>query len=168
MKKIYSISGNWTDEEKEVLIELIELFRLRMADDDPEKNLLLGKAKQYSDNRIVSLIKSALSDINSGFPRTNYTVLTFDKLVDDDMLVNGAMVFAMIGEGVLQLRNQIDYSDSGLSIAMFNKTQMYQGWAGFMLQQYIEDKKEVKASVIPRSGNAGFIGVGTEFGYDGW
>jgi hypothetical protein len=73
-----------------------------------------------------------------------------------------------MAEGILQLRNQVDYSDSGLTVAMFNKTGMYQGWVGFLLQTYLSDKKAVKSAVIPKSANSGFVGIGTEFGYDGW
>jgi hypothetical protein len=166
MQKYYNISGNYTNDEKKILEDLITTFRLRTSDDDPEKNVLGGKVQQYSDNKIVQLLFTANKDINSGFPRTKYTLFEFYNKVDDDLLVNGAIVWALIGEGLLQLRNQIDYSDSGLTVAMFNKTALFQGWAGFFLQQYLIDKKEFKSTVIPGSSNSGFVGIGSEFGYD--
>jgi hypothetical protein len=168
MQKVYNISGNYTDEEKEMLQTMIEHFRIKMADDDPGKNILLGKTNQYSDNKIISLLYTALSDINSGYPKTNYNIFEFTQLIDDDLIINGAIIFALMAEGILQLRNQVDYSDSGLTVAMFNKTGMYQGWVGFLLQTYLSDKKAVKSAVIPKSANSGFVGIGTEFGYDGW
>ncbi|MCX8074093.1 MAG: hypothetical protein N2749_00705 [Clostridia bacterium] len=168
MKKIYKISGNYTPEEKEVLTKYIDMFRMRVADDDPEKNILNKKAYQYSDDTIVKLIMQSLSDINSGFPRTTYSLIYFDRNIDDNLIVDGAIVFALIREGILQMRNQIDYSDSGLSIAMFNKTSLYQGWASFLMQKYLQDKKDVKRAAMAKMPNAGFLGIGSEFGYDGW
>jgi hypothetical protein len=168
MKKIYSISGNYTPEEKAILQEYIEMFRLRVSDDDSEKNILNKKTSQYSDNTIVKLLMQALNDINSGFPKTDYGLIFFTNSIDNNLIVDGAIVFALIREGLLQLRNQIDFSDSGLSIGMFNKTGLYQGWAGFLIQQYLSDKKEIKRAAKATLPNAGFLGIGSEFGYDGW
>jgi hypothetical protein len=135
-----------------------------MSDDDPQANILLGKVLKYSDDKIIKLFKRSLNDLNGGSPRTNYTLFNFPE---DDLLISGAVIFALISEGILQLRNQVDFSDSGLSINMFNKTGGYQGWAGFLLQQYILDKTAFKATVVPRSANSGFVGIGSEFGYQG-
>lgn len=168
MKRNYNIPGNYTEEEKAILRECIDIFRLKTSDDDPEKNILNKKMQQYSDAKIVSFLQAALGDLNSGFPKTNYDLIYFSKNIDSDLIVDGAIIFAMIAEGILQLRNQVDFSDSGLSIAMFNKTGMYQGWASFLLQEYMRVKQELKSSVLPRSHNAGFVGIGSEFGYDGW
>jgi hypothetical protein len=168
MKKRYSISGTYTPDQIEVLEGLIDNFRGKMFDDDPEKNILIGKKNQYTDNKIISLLNITMNDINSGWPKTNYDLFQFVNLIDNDMPVDGAIVFALMGEGVLQLRNQVDYSDSGLSISMFNKTGLYQSWAGIYLQDYMAQKKEFKSTVIPRSENSGFYGIGTEFGYGSW
>jgi hypothetical protein len=165
MKKIYQISGNYTQEEKQTLQDMIIAFRIRVSDDDPEKNILNKKTQKYSDDKIVQFFKMALGDINSSAPRTNDTIFSLAQIGQDDLIIEGAIVFSLISEGLLQLNNQMDYSDSGLSIALFNKTGLYQGWAGFFLQQYIGDKKEFKSSVIPRSANSGFFGVSSEFGY---
>ena len=100
--------------------------------------------------------------MNNGIPRTNYTV---EEFPDDSLLVTGAMIQSFIAEGILQLRNQTDYSDAGLSVSMFNKTTGYQGWAGFLVQTYMQDKREFKRGVIARSGG-GFIGIRSQFSQD--
>lgn len=168
MKKIYKITGNYTAEQKETLQQLINEFRIRMSDDDPEKNILNKKKAQYSDDKIVSFLKLGAHDINGGIPPTKYSIFQLYKMGNSDLIVEGAMIFSLIAEGILQMRNQVDYSDSGLSIAMFNKTGIYQGWVGFLLQQYLADKKEFKSSVIPNSFNSGFFGITSEFGYRGY
>jgi hypothetical protein len=165
MKRVFDISGNYTTDQKAALVDYIELFRGCIADDDPEKNILNGKMKQYTDDRVVFFLNRALKDLNSGTPRCNYSLFNFP---DDDLLVSGAIVFALMAEGLLQLRNQVNFNDSGLSINMFDKTGQYQGWVSFLLQAYLQDKAEFKAGVIPTSYNSGFLGIGSEFGYDGW
>lgn len=165
MKKIYQISGNYTDEEKGILQDMITGFRVRMSDDDPEKNILNKKKEQYSDNRIVKFLELAVKDVNDGYPRTNYSIFKLYQMGEDSLVVDGAIIFALMAEGMLQLRNQVDYNDSGLSIALFNKTGLYQSWAGLLLQQYMQDKAMFKSSIIPRSANSGFVGVSSEFGY---
>ena len=44
--KDYQIQGDYTEEQKEILSQLIEQFRLLVADDDPEKNILNTKRQK--------------------------------------------------------------------------------------------------------------------------
>lgn len=165
MKKKYTLPGSYTDEQKEILISLIDLFRVSVSDDDPEKNILNNKTSQYSDEKIISLLNRAMQDINGGFPLTNFTIYEFATRWDNTLIVDGAVVFALIGEGILQLRNQVDYSDSGLSIALFNKSPQYQGWAGILMQNYMQAKAEFKRAYTIENQPSIFYGIGSEFGY---
>lgn len=164
MKKVITLRGNYTDEQKQIILDLIDLFRGSISDSNPDKNILAGKVQTYSDNEVVFYINRAIKDLNTGVPKTNYTLYDFP---DDDILVSGAVVFALISEGLLQLKNQVDFSDSGLSINLFNKTSGYQGWAGFLMQQYVTDKMQWKSTILPLSSGSGFVGVGSQFGYYG-
>lgn len=157
------IKGNYTDKEKATLFELIEAFRVTMADDDSTKNILNEKKEAYTDNKIIALLKRGARDINGGQPRTNYTIFQLAQK-DSALLIDAAVIFALMSEGILQVRNQIDFSDSGLSIAMFNKTQIYQGWASFLLQTYLQNKSEFKNSVTVLDSNI-FQGIHSEFAY---
>jgi hypothetical protein len=168
MNKLYSITGNYTPEQIEILKGYIDTFRLRVKDYDPDKNILIGKKLEFTDNEIIALIKTSLSDINSGYPRSNYTLFDFTALIDVDTVMDGAVIFSLMGDGILQLRNQIDYSDSGLTIAMFNKTTLYQSWMGLLLQDYMRAKAAVKAAILPTSENSGFVGMGSEYSYRLW
>ncbi|MGL5718190.1 MAG: hypothetical protein ACRCX2_34615 [Paraclostridium sp.] len=169
MKRNYGFIGDYTENEKEQLQGLIDIFRLRMADDDPEKNILNNKLSQYSDEKVIRFLYTSLDDLNGGIPKTNYSIFEFIKVSDNDLLVLGAMVFALMSEGILQVRNQLDFNDSGLSIGMFNKTSIYQGWASFIMQTYFQYKAEWKNSLTSRLPNSGFVGIDSEFGvYNGW
>lgn len=166
LNKVYSISGNYTDAEKAILSELIDGFRMLISDDEPEKYILRDKTAYYSDNKIVQYLNMAARDVNNtGEPRTKYSLFEFHNLYMDMDIIQGAMLFACMSEGFMQLANQVDFSDSGLSIAMFNKSQLYQSWYGVMAQEYIASKERFKQTIIPQSANSGFIGIGSEFGY---
>lgn len=146
--------------------QMINDFRNLVSDTEPDKNILDGKNSKYTDAQIYFFLKQSLKDLNSGIPSTDYTLEDFPE---DDLLVTGAIVFSLIAEGLLQLRNQIDYSDGGLAISLFNKTGAYQGWAGFLLQQYSGGKREFKQGIISRSTGAGFYGIRSQFsGRWGW
>lgn len=164
LTKVYNITGNYTDAEKAAYKYLIDQFRLGIGDDVPEDNLLIGKIYQYSDNQIIALLNRALTDCNYGYPKSNLDIVRFRK-ENANLLILGATVFSLIREGIFQLRNQIDFNDSGLSIAMFNKTQLYQSWYGALAQQYLQEKQAYKDSIIPSSPGAGFKGISSEFGY---
>lgn len=161
MKRKSDLKGDYTDEEKKIITDLIDLFRVTVNDDDPEKNILDKKTNHYSDQKILALIKRALSDINGTPPRTTYSLTYFVNNIDDTILIDGAVLFAMMGEGILQLRNQVDFSDSGLTIAMFNKTGQYQSWVQLLMQNYFSAKAEIKATV--NAGTGMFIGIESEF-----
>ena len=164
MTKIYDINGNYTQSEKEMYKDIIDSVRLRIADDDPYKNVLNGYEEQISDGMIISLAKEATRDINSNVPRTKYsTEYIYSK--DSELLIEGIMIFFLIHEGLLQTANQIDFNDNGLGIAMFNKTALYQSWYSSLLQLYLQHKQDWKDSIIPSSANSGFFGIQTEFGY---
>lgn len=164
MKRIYNISGNYTDSEKAMFEDLIDAVRLRIADDNVMKNFLYKHEERITDEQIVSFSKEAARDLNSGNPPTRMTVEMFYKY-NSELLVEGVILFYLISKGILHLENQIDFNDSGLSIAMFNKTGLYQSWYGTLLNSYLNGKQQFKSGVIPNSVNSGFHGINSEFGY---
>lgn len=164
LTKVYHITGDYTEKEKEVYKNLIDEFRLGIGDDIPEHNVLYNKMYQYSDNMIISLLNRAMRDCNNGYPKSNLSIVRFYE-ENANLLLLGATIFSLIREGIFQVRNQIDFNDSGLSIAMFNKTQLYQSWYGTLVQQYMQEKQMYKDSIIPSSEGAGFVGISSEFGY---
>lgn len=159
----FDVQGHYaTEEERLELLGMMNTFVLKMGDIDKSKNILNGKTFQFPDWQIIAMLKEGVKDINSGTPRTDFTIFNFP---DKDLIVSAAVIHALMAEGILQLRNNVDFSDSGFSVALFNKTGSYQNWAMFLLQMYTKEKAEFKTSIIPRSHNSGFFGVGSEFGY---
>ena len=120
-----------------------------------------GRQQEFTNSQILKLFERAIKDLNKGSPPTHYTIFDFP---DEGLLVDGAVIFSLIAKGLLQLRNQIDVNDSGLSVGLFRKTGQYQGWAGFLLQTYLQDKVDFKRGLLARRHDAGFVGIGSEFG----
>lgn len=157
----------YSDEaEKEKMINLFDAFRTEINDADAELNILNGQEIENSNLRILKYFQRAIRDLNSGTPITKYQIKDFP---DEGLLIDGAVIFYLIANGILQMRNQLDYNDGGLAIGMFNKTGQYQSWAQFLLQTYQQNKMSFKQGELARSYNAGFLGIGSEFGYlTGW
>lgn len=143
--------------------ELRSDLRGMLNDSVASRNILNGKKSAYTDKELDLFMKMAIRDLNSGSPRTNYTLETFPE---PDLIITASMIFSFISEGVLQLRNNVDYNDAGLSLGLFNKTGAYQGWAGFLLQTYLTNKLEFKRGIISNSPGAGFVGITSPFSYD--
>lgn len=129
---------------------LIKRFRLKILDLEPMENLLKGDL-EFSDERIEGFIIEALFDINEMTPRTRYTIQKFPQTA---LLLDGALVQMLVAQGLLQLRNQVSYSDAGLSVNLNDKSGYYAQWLGQISAKYEEGKRRLKASIHP-----GFRGV---------
>ena len=114
LSKIYNIDGNYTPEEKEMYEDIIDAVRLRVSDDEPLKNILNKRQEKITDGEIIRLANEAARDINSGNPRTKYSV-SFIYKKDSELIILGIMIFWFIRDGLLQTANQPDFNDSGLS-----------------------------------------------------
>ena len=100
MTKYYNIPGNFTQQEKETFIELIDDFRVLSADFNPENNIAYRKKSIFTDTQIISFYELAVGDLNSGLPRTNFTALAFGMSQDRSLLVLSAVIFSLISEGI--------------------------------------------------------------------
>jgi hypothetical protein len=132
--------------------ELIPRFRLRMLDVDPAKNTLLEEL-EFTDDQVRGFILESFYDINESEPRTSYTLDQFPKT---SLLLDGALVFALQARGLIQLRNQLSYSDAGFSVNLDDKSGNYAQWLSMITNRYLTDRKELKRSIVPR-----FRGVGS-------
>ncbi len=156
------VKKTFTDEEERIkMVSLFDDFRTEIYDCCPEKNILDDKKNVADARHVHRYFKRAVRDLNAGSPITNYTLVNFP---DTGLLVEGAVVFFLIANGLLQLRNQLNYNDAGLTINMFDKSAMYQSWVQMLYSMYLQGKKSFKNSEITRSYGAGFYGIGSEFG----
>lgn len=138
--------------------QLIAMLRGLISDDDPQKNVLNLKKLQYTDQQLSLFLKMALADINAWPPRGTLKL----EEAPDMILVLGAAVFLSISEGILQLRNNVAFNDAGLTVDMFNKSGGYQSYAGFLLQQYVQQRNLFKMGELANRADF-FIGIASTF-----
>ncbi len=132
--------------------DLIPRFRIRVLDDNVEKNTLLEEL-EFTDEQVKGFIMESLYDINEYEPRTDFKLDGFPKT---SLLLDGALVFALQARGLIQLRNQISYSDAGFSVNLDDKSGNYAQWLNMVSTKYLNNLKEFKRSIVPR-----FRGVGS-------
>lgn len=160
---IDEVSKKYTDPVQYAMMrEFISDFRARTKDIE-RLNILDDNKFHYSDGEICYYIEAGIGDLNLGNPITNFTQFNFPKS-HRELILDAAMIKAFIADGILQLRNNVAFSDSGLQINMFDKSGGYQSWVANLYQTYIMNKNAFKLWV--NAGRASiFIGMGSEFGY---
>jgi hypothetical protein len=132
--------------------QLVPRFRIRILDTDPEKNTLLEDL-EFTDDQVKGFIMEALHDINESEPTTSYPLEKFPKT---SLLLDGAVCFALQARGLIQLRNQISYSDAGFSVNLDDKSGNYAQWLTMISTRYLNGVRDFKRSLVPR-----FRGVGS-------
>jgi hypothetical protein len=124
----------------------IILFVRELLRDRADVNSLLDGV-ETSDTIIGMCIELAADDFTNTPPLIGR--YTADR-VPANILVLGTLIWVLRSAGFLQSRNQLDYSDGGISIRVSDKTSLYQSWIAQMMQEYeakkLSHKKAVNAS----------------------
>lgn len=125
--------------------------------DTPELNRLIRK--QESDDEMLEFaIEMAISDWNSTPPHIGATtIMNFPGLF---MLLHGAAIQILVSQGILQARNELNYSAGGSNFVRSNKTGYYMQWLVNLDNKYQQNKRNMKISSNLRRG---WGGVNSEY-----
>lgn len=148
-----------TKEEQIVADSLLAKFRRSVADDDKLKNVLDLYEHSFSDEQVYNFISDAIDDINSGYPRSEYTIVS---LQDPSMLINGTIVHAFMAKGFLEIKNSVPINDQGVQVNMYEKGPNFQAIAQNYAQLFESQKAQLKAALCY---NNMFVGIPSEFSY---
>ena len=77
------------------------------------------------------------------------------------LLIYGSSINTLRSAGILQSRNELAYSSGGVSVRIFDKTQLYQSWINQFVAEYERKKQNFKISLNINSALAG--GVASEY-----
>lgn len=132
---------------QEPMATYVRRFRNRMMDTDPLKNILNDYQLEFTDPQIAGFIEEAWYMINEAEPRTNYRLERFPKT---SLLLDGAMMTALEGRGLLHLRNQLNYSDAGFSVNLDDKSGHYAQWLSQKATIFFQDLKQFKRAQVPK------------------
>ncbi|MGA1353693.1 MAG: hypothetical protein ACO32I_02760 [Candidatus Limnocylindrus sp.] len=112
--------------------------------DYPELNRLID-GEETSDRMIAWSVIDALDDINNTPPLIGtFTIETFPYR---HLLMRGTVLAVLESVGLLQTRNQISYSDGGISVNASDKAPMIMNWINMLRGQYEQKKQQYKIAV---------------------
>lgn len=141
----------YTVREKELIHEL----RVLLKDTPREATRTLStlveeeRGERWTDIALMVYITQCLADINCEPAQTQYEIENYPPAWKS-CIINGAMVFALVAEGILQVGEQFSYSDNGISLNV-NLSQGYTSIAQMMLNGYVEMRKNIKRSMRPHA-----------------
>lgn len=119
------------------LINLIRLF-LR---DNPKLNVLIKK-EETDDDVIKLAINMAISDWNSTPPLL--APVRLESFPVFDWLIVASCMFILQSSGVLQYRNELQYSDGGITVNPWSKGPAYTTLAGMWAERVERTKTQFK------------------------
>jgi hypothetical protein len=123
--------------------EIVAMIRLYLRD-FPELNRLIS-GEETSDRMIAWAVVDALDDFNSTPPFIgNYGLTNFPSL---SMLREATVIRVLESVGLLQMRNQMNYSDGGISVSISDKSQFLMGWIQMLRNSYEQKKIRIKSSL---------------------
>jgi hypothetical protein len=119
--------------------------RLRkfLRDIDELNKLLEGK--ESSDSQLRMALEDALDDWNNTPPRL--TPVTLENHPSPRLLIRGAAIEVLISAGIFYSRNRLNYSDGGITVAVYDRAQDYQAWANHFVNDYERKKIETKKAI---------------------
>jgi hypothetical protein len=119
--------------------------RLRkfLRDIDELNKLLEGK--ESSDSQLRMAVEDALDDWNNTPPLI--AKVTLESHPSPRLLLRGAAIEVLMSAGIFYSRNRLNYSDGGITVAVYDKAQDYQSWANQFVADYERKKIEVKKAI---------------------
>lgn len=139
----------------------IHTMRLWMRD-YPQLNRLI-RGEESSNRMIAWAVTDCLSDFNGTPPPLGQYSL--EQLIDlgyTSLLRYGTAVNLLQSVGLLQTRNQLNFSDGGINVAISDKTPLLQSWIQMFQNKYEQDKLKIKVS-LNIQGIMGEAGLHSEY-----
>lgn len=148
-------AGTAEQDARERVRKLLRLF----LNDTPELNRLIRR-EESDDTKLDLAIDLAVDNYNVTAPvLQTHTVANFPSLY---LLIYGATIQVLRSAGILQSRNELAYSSGGVSVRIFDKTQLYQSWIAQFVAEYERTKANFKIASNINNALAG-SGVASEY-----
>lgn len=139
----------------------IHMMRLWMRD-YPQLNRLISGV-EHSNRLIAWGVLDFLSDFNmSPPPLGQYTIEQLLDLGYSSLARRGTAIALIESVGLLQTRNQLNFSDGGINVGISDKTPQLMQWLNTFQSKYEQDKTKIKIS-LNIQGIMGERGVHSEF-----
>ena len=124
------------------LAEFVSHLRQYLRD-FPELNRLID-GQETSDRMLAWAVIDALDDFNNTPPFIgNHTVGSFPY---KSLLLRGAVIAVLESVTMLQMRNQMQYSDGGITVSVSDKGPLLMQWISMLQGSYERKKVQYKMS----------------------
>ncbi len=141
----------------------IHMMRLWMRD-YPQLNRLI-RGVEHSNRLIAWAVLDFLSDFSqSPPPLGQYTIEHLLDLGYSNLARRGTAIALIESVGLLQTRNQLNFSDGGINVGVSDKTPQLQSWLSMFQSKYEQDKMKIKIS-LNIEGITGEQGVHSEYAW---
>lgn len=128
------------------LDNLVNVLRVRLKDTHPDY-----RKRRWVDSELQTFLENALWDINVTPPQTTYFLYSgntayYNSVPDwKGLIVEGAVIFSLIAQGIFEIGKEFSFSDNGISLSM-DRGGKYQNFASMLLSQYEARKVAVKTN----------------------
>jgi len=124
----------------------ISMMRFWMRDQPALNRLIRGV--EHSNRLIAWATVDFLSDFNSTPPPLGqYTIEQLLDLGYTSLARRGTAIALIESVGLLQTRNQLNFSDGGINVGISDKTPQLQSWLQLFQSKYEQDKLKIKVSL---------------------
>lgn len=125
--------------------------------DIPALNALLDGV-ETTDTLIEFCLDLALDDFNTSPPLIgNFQLASHPS---QSLVLIGTILWILKSSGIQQSRNQLDYASGGITVAVSNKTPLYQSWINILMQEYEAKKANLKKAI---NAEQAYGGVSSEY-----
>jgi hypothetical protein len=131
--------------------------------DTPALNRLIRK-EESDDELLVFAIEMTMSDWNSTNPLVGQ-VCTLAQYPSLYLLMHGAAIQIMKTQGILQARNQLNYSAGGSNFMRSDKSGIYMQWLTTFVNDYETKKRNIKIHINITRGWGGMHSEYDRIGY---
>ena len=136
--------------------------------DYPELNRIV-KGEEHSNRMIAFAVMDFLSDFAGSPPFLGYfTIEDICRMHMQSFAIRGTCITLLQSVGMLQTRNQLSFSDGGISVGISDKSPLLMQWIRDLKTEYEQKKSQIKIS-LNISQLFGTSGVHAEYFFvNGW
>lgn len=165
MAELQGLSG--VTGQGEVFDSFVQTVRFFLRD-YPELNRLV-KGEEHSNRMIAFAVMDFLSDFAGTPPFLGYfTIEDLCHMHMQSFAVRGTAITLLQSVGMLQTRNQLSFSDGGISVGISDKSPLLMQWIRDFQNKYEQQKTQIKIS-LNISQLFGSIGTHSEYFFvNGW
>ncbi|MFW9874243.1 MAG: hypothetical protein ACFFG0_14150 [Candidatus Thorarchaeota archaeon] len=120
---------------------LRDILRKRLKDNHPDY-----RKQRWTDEELEIFLQNALWDINVTPPATTYFFLDDYYISVPDwkaLIIEGAVIFSLIAQGIFEIGKEFSYSDNGISITI-DRGGKYQSFTNMLMTAYDQRKILIK------------------------